>query len=281
MEKEKPFVLILSDSLGETAEAVTKAASAQFNAGHVELKKFGYVQSYEAIDACIATALTKNSIIVFTLVKPELREYTKRRAAEAGIPAVDIMGPMIEALTKVANGEPRYEPGLIHKLDDEYFKRVEAVEFAVKCDDGKDLRSLALADVVLIGVSRTSKTPVSLYLAQRTYRVANVPLVPEIDPPSELFQINPEKIVGLTVSPEKLIKVRRERLRSMGMKENSTYADPSRIITELKYAEKVFKEVGCNILDVTDRAVEESALKVLEIIAKGSKKRGGTAGLLV
>lgn len=274
MVKEKPFVLILSDSLGETAEAVTKAASAQFNAGHVELKKFGYVQSYEAIDACIATALSKRSVIVFTLVKPELREYTKHRAAEAGIPAVDIMGPMIESLAKVANGEPRFEPGLIHKLDDEYFKRVEAVEFSVKCDDGKDLRSLALADVVLIGVSRTSKTPVSLYLAQRTYKVANIPLVPEIAPPSELFKINPERIVGLTLSPEKLVKVRRERLRAMGMQENSTYADINRIMTELRYAEKVFEELGCNTLDVTDKAIEETALKVLEIIAKGSKKRG-------
>ncbi|QUL99473.1 MAG: kinase/pyrophosphorylase [Candidatus Fermentithermobacillus carboniphilus] len=274
MDREKPVVLVLSDSLGETAELVARAAAAQFNAGGVDIKKFGYVQTYEAVDSAIAEGVGKRSIVVYTLVKPELRDYVRTRAEELGIPAVDIMGPMMEALSRVTESKPKFEPGLVHRLDAQYFKRVEAIEFAVKCDDGKDLRSLPFADVVLLGVSRTSKTPVSLYLAQRTYKVANVPLVPELPPPPEIFKISPDKIVGLTLSPEKLVKVRRERLRAMGLDENSTYADMGRILLELEFAEKVFREIGCSILDVTDKAVEETALRVVEIIERRSPRSG-------
>ena len=153
----------------------------------------------------------------------------------------------------------------MHKIDEDYFRRAEAVEFSVKCDDGKDL-SLPFAEVVLIGVSRTSKTPVSLYLAQRGYKVANIPLVPEIPPPRELFKIPVEKIIGLTLSPEKLVKVRKERLRAMGLDENSSYADLTRILQELDYANEIFRQLGCGVIDVTDKAVEETANQVLEII---------------
>jgi len=274
VDGEKPIVLVISDSLGETAELVVRAAAVQFNAGEVQIKKFSYVQTSKAVDSAISEVRGKRCVVVYTLVKPELRAYVEKRAREEGLHSVDILGPMMEALCKVTDTEPKFQPGLVHKLDAKYFERVEAVEFAVKCDDGKDLRSLPYADVVLIGVSRTSKTPVSLYLAQRTYKVANVPLVPEIPPPSELFKVPPSKIVGLTLDPKKLAKVRRERLRAMGLDENSTYADMGRILLELEYAEKVFKKVGCNILDVTDKAVEETAQRIVEIIERRSAASG-------
>lgn len=267
---DKPLVLILSDSLGETAELVVKAAAAQFNAGGVEVKKYGYVQDFNAVDTALSEAVPGKTLVAYTLVKPDLRDYVRRKTQELRIPSVDILGPMMEGLSMIVNAKPKFEPGLVHRMDAEYFKRVEAVEFAVKCDDGKDLRSLPQADVVLIGVSRTSKTPVSLYLAQRTYKVANVPLVPEIHPPQELFKISPRKIVGLTLSPEKLVRIRKERLKAMGLDESSTYADMRRILLELEFAEKVFREIGCNILDVTDKAVEETALRVLDIIGRGN-----------
>jgi regulator of PEP synthase PpsR (kinase-PPPase family) len=267
---ERPAVFVLSDSLGETAELVVRAAAAQFNAGGVDIRKFGFVQSKDAIDRALKEARDKRAILVYTLVKPELREYARSQADISGIASVDILGPMMEALATVSTSEPKFEPGLMHRLDAEYFRRVEAVEFAVKCDDGKDLLSLPFADVVLIGVSRTSKTPVSLYLAQRVYKAANVPLVPELPPPPELFRIPREKTVGLTLSPEKLAKVRRQRLKAMGLDENTSYADLGRILLELEYADKVFRQLGCSIIDVTDKAVEETALNVLEIIERRS-----------
>lgn len=274
MESERPAVFVLSDSLGETAELVVRAAAAQFNAGGVDVRKYGYVQSEEAIDTILDQAQRRKSIVAYTLVKPELREYARVQAGIRGILSVDVLGPMLDALATVAPSEPRFEPGLKHRLDEEYFRRVEAVEFSVKADDGKDILSLPFADVVLIGVSRTSKTPVSLYLAQRVYKVANVPLVPEIPPPAELFKIPAERVIGLTLSPEKLVKIRKERLRAMGLDENSSYADLTRILQELDYANKIFRELGCSVIDVTDKAVEETANEVLEIIKGRSMKSG-------
>jgi len=274
VEGERPAVFVLSDSLGETAELVVRAAAAQFNAGGVDIRKFGYVQSEEAIDRALKEAEGRRSIVAYTLVKPELREYVRSQSGIRGIASVDVLGPMLEALSTVATSEPKFEPGLMHRLDEEYFRRIEAVEFSVKCDDGKDLLSLPFADVVLIGVSRTSKTPVSLYLAQRVYKVANVPLVPELPPPPELFKIPVGKVIGLTLGPEKLVKVRRERLRAMGLDESSSYADITRILQELEYADKIFRQLGCTIIDVTDKAVEETANEVLDIIKGRSMKSG-------
>ncbi len=272
MEEEKPVVYVLSDSLGETAELVVRAAASQFNAGGVDLRKFGYILTREAADRVIDEATRSEGVLVYTLVIPELREHVSRRAREAGLVAVDIMGPMLEALSSVMRARPKLKPGLVHRMDEQYFRRVEAVEFAVKCDDGKDLRSLPLADVVLVGVSRTSKTPLSLYLAQRTYKVANVPLVPEIEPPAELFALSREKLIGLTLAPERLSKVRKERLKSLGLDENSTYADLGRILEEVAFAEEVFKKLGCAVIDVTEKAVEETAATVIQIIEGGRGK---------
>lgn len=263
------MVYVLSDSLGETAELVVRAAASQFNAGGVELRKFGYILTREAADRVIDEASRSEGVLVYTLVIPELREHVSRRAKESGLVAVDIMGPMLEALSRIMKTRPKLKPGLVHRMDEQYFRRVEAVEFAVKCDDGKDLRSLPLADVVLVGVSRTSKTPLSLYLAQRMYKVANVPLVPEIEPPAELFALPREKVIGLTLAPERLSKVRKERLKSLGLDENSTYADLGRILEEVAFAEEVFKKLGCAVIDVTEKAVEEAAATVIQIIEGG------------
>ncbi len=270
----KPKVFVLSDSLGDTAEAVVRAAAAQFNGGSVDIYKYGRAQTRESIDKVLENASMGNGVVVHTLVKPEMREYATQRAAELGVFAVDVLGPVLEAIGTISQTDPKLEPGLMHRLDDAYFRRVEAIEFAVNADDGKNLSSLPLADVVLIGVSRTSKTPVSLYLAQRGYKVANVPLVPELSPPPELMQIPRDKIVGLSLSPEKLAKVRKQRLKTMGLKEDSPYADPNRILAELEYADKVFRNIGCSIIDVTDKAIEETALNVTEIIERRNRKRG-------
>lgn len=212
-------------------------------------------------------------IIVATIVLPEIRDYLSRRSNECGIPMVDIMGPMMKGLEEIFKTAPKLQPGLVHKLDEEYFKKVEAIEFAVKYDDGKDPRGLFRADIVLIGVSRTSKTPLSMYLAHKRWKVANIPLVPEVNPPDELFQISPRKIIGLNISPEKLNEIRRERLRSLGLNDQANYASIERIVEELNYADKIMKKIGCSVIDVSNKAVEETASIVIDIIKKGEAIR--------
>jgi len=267
----KPVVYVVSDAIGETAELVTRAAASQFNSGHLEIRRVSYVKSAVDVLRVVEEAQAAEAPIVFTIVLPELRETLKKEAAARGIPNVDIMGPVLQALSTMFQSGPRLKPGLVHKMDEEYFRRVEAVEFTVKYDDGKDARGLERADVVLIGVSRSSKTPVSLYLAQRGYKVANFPLVPEVEPPAELFSLPPGKIVGLTISPRQLQRIRVERLKALGLSVGASYADPERILKELEFADGVFRRLGCHVVDVTDRAVEETASLILEIL-KGETK---------
>jgi len=184
------------------------------------------------------------------------------------IPVIDIMGPVMNVMERVFDKVPHLEPGLVHQLDEDYFKRVEAIEFAVKYDDGRDARGILRADIILIGVSRTSKTPLSQYLALKSLKVANVPIVPEVDPPHELYQIDPSKCIGLAISPEQLNDIRKERLKALGLGSQATYAKLERIYDELKYFEKIVTEIGCQVIDVSNKAVEETANTILERIKK-------------
>ncbi|MDP2873029.1 MAG: pyruvate, water dikinase regulatory protein [Bacillota bacterium] len=265
---DRPVVYVVSDSIGETAELVTRAALSQFNGGRVEIFRIPYVENEEAVHDVIAQAEGQQCIIVYTLVYPALRALMRARTEEAGIPSVDIMGPMMDALASIVTGEPRLQPGLVHQLDEEYFKRVEAIEFAVKYDDGRDPRGLLKADAVLIGVSRTSKTPVSLYLANRGIKVANVPLVPEIPEPEELSLLPKGRVIGMQIDPIALRQIREERLRTLGLAMGADYADPGRIEREVEHAGAVFRKLGCPVVDVTSRAVEETASRVLEIVQR-------------
>src|SRR5699024_7786902 len=192
-----PSVYVLSDSVGETAELVIKAGLSQYTNQNYKIQRVPYVDNKSIIDETLELVQKETALIGFTLVDPELRNYMNQRAKEVDVEVIDIMGPMINYMVKVLSNEPRLETGLIYKLDKDYFKRIEAIEFAVRYDDGRDPRGIARADIVLLGVSRTSKTPLSQYLAHQRLKVANVPLVPEVDPPEELFQINPERCIGL------------------------------------------------------------------------------------
>lgn len=212
-----------------------------------------------------------NALIAYTIVVQELREELIKLCSEQNLVIVDILGPMMESLTKVTETSPKLEPGLLRKLDEQYFRKVEAIEFAVKYDDGKDPRGLAAADIVLIGVSRTSKTPVSMYLAHKRIKAANIPLVPEVAAPEELYNISSKKIFGLTISPQLLNDIRQERLKSLGLMSNADYANMERILKELDYAERIMKRLGCPIIDVTNKAVEETASTILEIYYKGER----------
>ncbi|MGQ9498244.1 MAG: pyruvate, water dikinase regulatory protein [Desulfotomaculales bacterium] len=267
----RPVIYIISDSIGETAELVARAAASQFNHGNVDIRRVPYVTHPEEIPEIIEEARGFSSIIVFTVVLPELRETLLREAARHGIPAVDIMGPVMAALSKVTTASPKLEPGLMRKVDEEYFRRVEAIEFAVKYDDGKDPRGITQADIVVLGVSRTGKTPLCMYLAHKGIKAANTPLVPEVPPPQEIFNIPSHRLIGLVIDPEKLLSIRRERLRTLGLPAEADYANQERIQKELAYAQEIMRRAGCSVIDVTNKAVEETAGRVLEIYYRGMR----------
>ncbi|HLS08547.1 pyruvate, water dikinase regulatory protein [Lentibacillus sp.] len=263
---DKPLVYVLSDSVGETAELVIKAGLSQFNNGEYKIQRVPYVEDKETIDETLQLAAEKEGVIGFTLVDPELRSYVNEQANAMNIEAIDIMGPMMDAMKRSFNSDPRLEPGLVHQLDEDYFKRVEAIEFAVKYNDGRDPRGIARADIILIGVSRTSKTPLSQYLAHKRLKVANVPIVPEVDPPEELFDINPDKCIGLRISAAKLNDIRKERLKALGLGDQATYANMERIQQELQYFDEVVEKIGCRVVDVSHKAVEETANTIMRMI---------------
>ncbi|MDA8351759.1 MAG: kinase/pyrophosphorylase [Firmicutes bacterium] len=248
---------------------MVRAAASQFNGGDAVIRRIPYVDDKKTIRETVESAAEEGGVIAFTMVVSNLQEYLFDVAAEHDVPVVDIMGPMLNTLATLYEREPKREPGLVRKLDDDYFRKVEAIEFAVKYDDGKDPRGILRADVVLIGVSRTSKTPLSMYLAHKRLKVANVPLVPEVEPPDELFQVAPERCIGLSIDPDQLNGIRRERLKSLGLTAQANYANMERILQELEYAEQVMRRVGCPVLDVSNKAVEETANMVLDMLRKG------------
>nr|WP_017554710.1 pyruvate, water dikinase regulatory protein [Heyndrickxia coagulans] len=264
----KPHIYIVSDSVGETAELVTKAAISQFENQDAELKRFPYVEDTIHIDEVVSLASMNYGMIVYTLVKPEMRKYMNDQAEKHGLAAVDLMGPLMDRLLELYEFKPLYEPGLVRKLDEAYFKKVEAIEFAVKYDDGRDPRGIVRADIVLIGVSRTSKTPLSQYLAHHRYKVANVPIVPEVDPPEELFRIPSKKCIGLKIDPDTLNHIRKERLKTLGLDGSASYATIERIKYELDYFNQIAERLDCKVIDVTNKAVEETANIIMDEMRK-------------
>lgn len=266
---EKPIVYIVSDSIGETAEFVVKAVAAQFDSGNIDMRRVPFVEDKKQIRAIFEKASESRVIIAYTLVVPELRKAMEDEAMKHNVCTADILGSLMGAFSRVTCMEPHVEPGRVRRLDEDYFRRVAAVEFAVKHDDGKEPRGLMKADVVLIGISRTSKTPLSMYLAHNGIMVANLPLVPEVEPPEELFWIPPEKIIGLIINPRQLREIRQERLKSLGLDDNANYVSVERIEEELAYARKIMKKLGCTVFDVSNKAVEEVANRIIQNIRGG------------
>ncbi len=268
MTNQRLVIHILSDSVGETGEQTAKAAVSQFgeNNAFFEIKRHPYVTEKEHIKSIIDEARAEKSIIVYTMVVDELKVFLDEETEKYGIVTVDLMTSLIDSISQTTGLEPKKEAGIIRKLDEQYFKKVAAIEFAVKYDDGKDTRGIKKADIVLLGISRTSKTPLSMLLAHRYLKVANVPLVPEMPPPDELFEIDPKKIIGLTTNPIKLNEVRQERLKSLGLTDTANYASIDRILKEIDYAENLMKRLGCPIIDVSNKAVEETASIITELL---------------
>lgn len=260
---KKPAIFVVSDSVGETAELVIKAGLSQFTNGDYTIHRVPYVEDEKTVDDTLQLVKEKQGLIGFTIINPHLRKYIKIKSEQLNIEAIDIMGPVIDAMERSFKHQPRLEPGLVHKLDKDYFQRIEAIEFAVRYDDGRDPGGISKADIVLIGVSRTSKTPLSQYLAHKRLKVANIPVVPEVELPEQLFEIDPAKCIGLIVNPKNLNKIRKERLKALGLDDYASYAQMNRIQDEIKYFNKIIDKIGCDVIDISNKAVEETANIIL------------------
>ncbi|GAA0060339.1 UNVERIFIED_CONTAM: kinase/pyrophosphorylase [Streptococcus canis] len=260
-------IFIISDSLGETARALAKACIYQFpNHDYWEFRRFSYINRVDLLDKVFEEARQTTAFLMFSLVDEKLASYAEKRCQEEGFVYVDLLTNVIKAMASISGAKPLGEPGILRRLDNHYFKRVDAIEFAVKYDDGKDPRGILKADVILLGVSRTSKTPLSMYLADKQLKVVNIPLVPEIPIPKELSQVSPKRIIGLTNSPEKLNHIRSERLKALGVSGAANYAKMDRILEELDYADKLMKTLKCPVINVAHKAIEETASIILELL---------------
>lgn len=264
MRETSVTVYVVSDSAGDTGELAVRAAAAQFHPLSVLIRRAAFIQTPEGIDAVLTAAGEDRGIVIYTLVIPKLREYMVEQAAIRRITAIDLLGSLIDRLEERFGTESRHQPGLNHVLDADYFRKVEAVEFAVRYDDARDVSGIHKADIVLIGVSRTSKTPLSMVLAHKMFKVANVPLVPELVPPKELFTVSKERVVGLTIRTDALNAIRKERLKALGLPDTASYATTERIELELRYADEIMKKIGCMVIDVSNKAVEETASLIME-----------------
>jgi len=270
-------ILVASDATGETGEKAVRAALVQFfGYEKVRIEVLPHVRDEAAVRAVVAEAKKRSALLVYTLVGSTLRAMVKRAAEEEDVRAVDLLGGLLLQMAMHFGEDPLYKPGLGHELNAEYFKRIDAVEFAVNNDDGKEPRNLRKADIVLVGVSRTSKTPLSQYIAHRGYRVANVPLVREIPLPRELDLVDPRRVFGLMVDPSMLVEVRRTRMKHMGMEPNSEYGDPRRVREELEWCRALFAaHPQWTLLEISGKAIEETASLILERYRQRFAPNGG------
>lgn len=264
--KPEVIIYVVSDSAGDTGELVIRAAVAQFHPIYADIRRAAFIHDEATLERVVIQAKEHNAILLYTLVIPHLRAALIRFAELHEVTAIDLLGQLVNSLEEKTRRKSRQEPGLNHVLDEDYFRKVEAVEFAVKYDDMRDTMGILKADIVLVGVSRTSKTPLSMYLAHKKFKVANVPLMPELAPPTEIFSIPKEKIIGLTIDVNYLNVIRKERLKALGLPNSAAYATPARIERELAYAAEIMERIGCVVIDVSHRAVEETASLIMECI---------------
>ena len=265
---ERPELFLLSDGTGETATHAVEAAATQFQQ-RFRVRTFGEIRHESQVQRIMDRAAEAKALVVFTLVNEPLTQVIRDLAIETGVPAVDLLGPLISSLANHYGLVPQFRPGLLHSFGEDYFNRVEAVEYAVQHDDGANLHTLHQADLVLAGVSRTSKTPLSMYLAHRGYKTGNVPIVPGVDPPRELLELEPSKVVGLVVDPSTLLEIRRARMRQLGAPPYLTYADMDAVKDEIRRARRLFRSQGWRVVNITEKAVEENAARILELLAPG------------
>ncbi|HEX2764581.1 MAG TPA: pyruvate, water dikinase regulatory protein [Allosphingosinicella sp.] len=256
---------LLSDSTGETLEMIATACLAQFEGVEVRRHLWPMVRSEGHLDRVLDDVERRPGLVLYTLVNSTIRRELEQKTRRRGIHAVSVLDPVTHALSAVLGREAAGRPGRQHALDAAYFARVDAIQFTIAHDDGIASENWEEADIVLAGVSRTSKTPTSIYLANRGYKVANIPLVPAAPPPPSLFSLSHPLVVGLTTNPERLIQIRRNRLLSLNQAPATDYVDLEAVNAELAFARRIFADNGWPVIDVTRRSIEETAFAIVKL----------------
>lgn len=256
-------IYIVSDSIGETAQRMIHATLTQFpDLTQIEIKKFPYIKDENEFLNVLELAHEKNAIVVTTLVSESFNALGHQYAQEHQISYIDYMSELITMIEQHTQSTPLMESGALRKMNTEYFKRIEAIEYSVKYDDGKHFTDIGEADALIVGVSRTSKTPLSMYLANKGYKIANIPLVPEVTIPESVFQHKGLKVFGLTASPNYIANIRKNRAEALGISKTSTYNSLDRIKKELSYAEEIFNKLNTTVINTEYKSIEESAFYI-------------------
>ncbi|MBX2834321.1 MAG: kinase/pyrophosphorylase [Micavibrio sp.] len=278
-DKKKFHLHLVSDASGTTLLGLARACIAQFD--HVDpIQKFWpLVRTTRQLEKVIAQIRSNPGPVIFTFVDNSMRERLAEFCEEMGVPCVAVLDPIIRSLSSYLGEHAKGVPGLQHAMDDAYFKRVEAVDYAMSHDDGKTLKGLSKADVILVGVSRTSKTPTSIFLARRGIKAANIPLVPGVDVPDEKLSLKKPMYVGLIATPDRLIQLRRTRLSTNSKDkkiaahiEENAYLDEDRIEDEIRLARRLFSKKGWPVIDVTKRSIEETAAEIMALLQTRNEK---------
>ncbi len=269
-------ILVVSDATGETAERVVRSALTQFEAAPVAVVRCGGVRTPEQVRAVVAEAALRDSLVVHTLVSDNLRQVMLREARIHGVDAMDLMGPALDRLAFHLGVSPREKVGLFTQLTEATSRRIEAVEFAFRHDDGQVPEELDRAEIVLVGVSRTMKTPTTIYLAYHGWFAANVPIVPQIEPPPALLALPHERVFGLEMSPPRLAELRRARAEHLGVPAES-YSAPEAVRAELAHSQALCQRQGWRRIDVTGKSVEEVAREIL-VLGRHEPAGGRGAG---
>lgn len=263
VDSQELTIFTMSDSSGETAAAVARAALVQFPPGSATIYRLPQVKSKQHLADLVRELAPRNGIIAYTLVLPAFKETLANEAAKYHIPTVDLLSSLISAIAITTGDQPMSQPGRLHLLDENYFRKIEAIDFAIRYDDGKNVDGLMQADLILLGVSRTSKTPNCMYLAHHYgIKAANVPVVDAVDPPECLFAMPSSKIIGLHIDPHVLHGIRVSRAQMLGLPIASNYADLERIEREVRQAKKLFRDLQCHVIDVSTKAIEETSSEI-------------------
>jgi regulator of PEP synthase PpsR (kinase-PPPase family) len=266
-ENYVPTIYTVSDGTGETALSIVRAVQVQFESSEVCIERHNKIRSRELLEKILTSAQNKKATVVATVVDPDLRIFLISRSLQLGIKVVDILFPLLETLSEQLGYRPSAIPGLLRQLDESYFKRINAIEYTVRHDDGIVSYDLNDADIILVGVSRTSKTPLSMYLGHKGYKVANIPLIPETDLPQELLKVDQNKIIALIIDPTRLAEIRSARVESLGTSHGGDYTNLSKIFEELEWSREIFKKNKLwPVLGVTGKALEENAVEIEKII---------------
>jgi hypothetical protein len=256
---------LLSDSTGETLEMIAKAALAQFDDAEVIRHFWPMVRSQQHLERIMGDIAANPGLVLFTLVNPETRAKLEEHCRTLSLPAIAALDTVTDALEDMLGQQAKARPGRQHLMDEAYFARVEAIQFTIAHDDGVAWEDWEEADILLAGVSRSSKTPTSIYLANRGYKVANIPIVVESPPPPALFGLKRPLVVGLTTAPERLVQVRRNRLLSLNQAPETAYVDGERVAREVQLARRMFADNAWPVIDVTRRSIEETAAAIINL----------------